>query len=149
VLRAISASLKSSEPSAPPLAGAEGAFVEAYPAARIWSATGLHGSFLKYNNKPASWKENLIASAAALLQPAKLAFRSIEIAVQMAGQESSLAASFRTPRVNRLSEDMYDDENDELESLASAWQSVTTSRIYCGGVYLPGSADRVSNSGPS
>jgi hypothetical protein len=72
------------------------------------------------HNEPASWKENLIASAAALLHPAKLAFRSTAIVVQTAGQESALADTLRTPRVSLFREDMYDDENDGLESLASA-----------------------------
>jgi hypothetical protein len=66
---------------------------------------------------------------AALLQPAKLAFRSTAIVFQTAGQESALTESLRTPRVNLLSEEMYDDENELLVS---------------------GSADRISTiSGPS
>ena len=67
-------------------------------------------------NEPASWKENLIASVAALLQPAKLAFKSTAIVVQTAGQASALTVNLRTPRVNLLREEMYDDENDVLES---------------------------------
>lgn len=33
-----------------------------------------------------------------------------------AGQESALTESFRTPRVNFLREEMYDDGNDEVVS---------------------------------
>jgi hypothetical protein len=116
VLRAISASLNSSEPSAPPLAGAEGAFVEEYPAVETWSAEDLRAGFSKDYDEPASWKENLIASVAALLQPAKLAFRSTAIVFQTAGQESALTVNLRTPRVNFLREEMYDDGNDVLAS---------------------------------
>ena len=67
-------------------------------------------------NEPASWKENLIASVAALLHPAKLAFKSTAIVFQTAGQESALTESFRTPRVSLLREEMYDDEKDEVVS---------------------------------
>jgi hypothetical protein len=114
VLRAISASLKSSEPSAPPLAGAEGAFVEEYPAVETWSAEDLRAGFQATITNLHRGKRT--ASVAALLQPAKLAFRSTAIVFQTAGQESALTESLRTPRVNLLSEEMYDDENELLVS---------------------------------
>jgi hypothetical protein len=73
-----------------------------------------------FGDKPESWKANLIASAAALLHPAKLVFRSIEIAVQTTGQESSLADTLRTPRVSLLREETYDDGLHWLEASVAA-----------------------------
>ena len=132
MLRAISSSLRSSEPSAPPLAGAYGEFVEAYPAVEIWSADDQNAGFPNDYDEPESWKANLIASVAALLQPAKLAFRSTATVSQMAGQESSLAATLRNPRVNLLREDMYDDEEDVLAP-AGCQQKIVLNIVRQGG----------------